>query len=459
VIGSRLAPPTIAAAARAARRAAFGLTPRTFALLAAGLIWIGPAWIDRRALAILALWDAAVALLVWMNLRRLPRPSDLTVSRTWTAPLTIGAAAVVRIEVRNRGRVAIDLGVSDYGAPQVLRELSEARMSPIPPGESVSADYVVTPRERGDVTMGGAALRWRDAWGLVERWGVAPIEQTVRVYPDLEEGRRHALYLIRSRQVALEKRRTKRIGTGREFDSLRDYRPGDERRDVAWTASARRGKLVTKVYQPERSQTVWLLVDAGRLLRARVGRHMLLDATVTAALTLAQVALASGDRVGLLAYGRRLQHRVAPARGAGHLRGLVEALALVHADGVEADHAGAAAAILAAQKRRAMVVWLTEVADTAGVPDVIEHALRMAPVHVVLFAVLRHPDLVSLAGATPASAADMFRVMSAQETLDRRESLLHGLRQRGAMVLEGSPSELSAGLIDRYLEVKERGLL
>jgi hypothetical protein len=83
----------------------------------------------------------------------------------------------------------------------------------------------------------------------------------------------------------------------------------------------------------------------------------------------------------------------------------------------------------------------------------------MAPVHVVLFAVLRHPDLVSLAGATPASAADMFRVMSAQETLDRRESLLHGLRQRGAMVLEGSPSELSAGLIDRYLEVKERGLL
>jgi uncharacterized protein (DUF58 family) len=200
-------------------------------------------------------------------------------------------------------------------------------------------------------------------------------------------------------------------------------------------------------------------VDAGRLLRARVGQRLLLDETVTAALTLAQVVLTSGDRVGLLAYGRRLQHRVAPARGASHLRTLVDALATVRADGVEADHAAAAAAVLAAQKRRALVVWLTEVAETAGIPDVIEHALRMGPAHVVLFAVLRQPDIGALAVAAPRSPSEMYRVMSAQETLERREVLLHGLRQRGALVLEVSPEELSGGLVDRYLEVKERGLL
>jgi uncharacterized protein (DUF58 family) len=273
------------------------------------------------------------------------------------------------------------------------------------------------------------------------------------------EGRQQAMYLIRSRQVALEKRRAKRFGGGREFDNLRDYRPGDERRDVCWSASARRGKLVTKVYQPERSQTVWLLVDAGRLLRARIEDRALLDATVTAALTLAQVVLASGDRVGLLAYGRRLQQRVAPARGGNHLRTLVEALAVVRGEAVEADHAAAAAAILAAQKRRALIVWLTDVAETAGTPDVIEHALRMAPSHVVLFAVLRQPEIGALAAAIPHSASEMYRVMSAQEALERREALLHGLGQRGALVLEVAPTELSGGLVDRYLEVKERGLL
>jgi uncharacterized protein (DUF58 family) len=434
------------------------LTPRSLLFLAAGLLWMGPAWIDRRAVIVLLAWDAVVLALVAINLRRLPAPGDLTVTRTWTTPLTLGAPAEVQISIQNRGQIPLDVRASDYVSAPLCRDLPEVVLQ-VGAGDSGTASYSVTPRERGDQPMGVVALQWRDGWGLAERWGVVPLEQTVRVYPSLQEGRHQAMYLIRSRQITLEKRRAKRFGAGREFDSLRDYRQGDERRDVAWSASARRGKLVTKVYQPERSQTLWLLVDAGRLLRARVGRHTMLDSTVTAALTLAQVALASGDRVGLLAYGRRLQHRVAPGRGAGHLRGLVEALATVRADGSEADHGAAAAAVLAAQKRRALIVWLTDVAETAGIPDVIEHALRMAPAHVVLFAVLRQPEVTALASATPTTSSEMYRVMSAQETLERRDALLHGLRQRGALVVETSPEELSGGLVDRYLEVKERGLL
>ena len=113
----------------------------------------------------------------------------------------------------------------------------------------------------------------------------------------------------------------------------------------------------------------------------------------------------------------------------------------------------------ASQKRRALVVWLTEVAETAGVPDVIEHTLRLTASHVVLFAVARQPEIETLAAASPASPPAMYRVMSAQETLTRREALLRGLGQRGAMVLEVAPADLSSGLVDRYLEVKERGLL
>jgi len=458
VITARLAPPAKSSRARPARRAAFGLTPRALFLLAAGLLWIAPAWIDRRALVVLVAWDVLVLAMVIVNLRRLPPASDLMVTRSWGEALELGLPATITIDVENRGRVPIEVRASDYVSPSLRRDLSELVLDVRASGSS-SGSYSVAPSERGDASMGGVALQWRDAWGLVERWGIAALEQTIRVYPNLREGRRHAMYLIRSRQVTLEKRRARHYGTGREFDSLRDYRVGDERRDVSWSASARRGRLVTKIYQPERSQTVWLLVDAGRLLRARVGQETMLDATATAALSLAQVALASGDRVGLLAYGRRLQHRVAPARGSSHLRNLVEALAVVRADAAEADHAGAAAAVLAAQKRRALVVWLTDVAETAGVPDVIEHALRMAPSHVVLFAVMRQPEVVALASAAPGSPSEMYRIMSAQETLERRDAILHGLRQRGALVLETSPSDLAGGLVDRYLEVKERGLL
>lgn len=458
MIAARLAPSPVAGEAQLAGRAAVALTPRSLWLLAAGLIFVAPAWLDHRALFLLLVWDAAVVVVIAVNVHRLTSPSGIHVVRTWSAPLTIGSPSHVRLDIHNRGNVALDIRVADYVSGQLRRDLPEMDLAVAARGSS-SVTYDIAPSARGDAAMGQVSLRWRDAWALVDRWGLVPLAQEVRVYPSLEEGQRQAMYLIRSRQIALEKRRAKRFGGGRDFESLRDYRAGDEPRDISWTVSAKRGKLVTKVYQPERSQTVWLLVDAGRLLRARIGSRTILDETVTAALTLAQVALASGDRVGLLAYGRRVQHRIAPSRGAGHLRALVEALATVHADGVEADHAGAAAAMLGAQKRRALIVWLTEVAETAGVPEVIENALRMAPSHVVLFGVVRQPEISALAASVPQSTGEMYRVMSAQETLERREALLHGLQQRGALVVEMSPAALSEGLVDRYLEVKERGLL
>jgi uncharacterized protein (DUF58 family) len=458
VIGSSLTPAAATGNAHADGRAAFSVTPRALFLLCFGLIWIGPAWVDRRAAIVLLAWNVLIVALCWLNLRRLPAPGSLRITRTWRTSLTIGVDAVVDIEVANRGATRIAMYVTDYVSSELRSDLPELALD-VPPGQTTGASYRVSPRARGDSTMGPVALQWRDAWGLIERRAIAIDGQQVRVYPTLREGREQSTYLVRSRQVTLEKRRARRVGAGREFESLRDYRPGDEQRDVCWSASAKRGKLVTKVYQPERSQTVWIMVDAGRLLRARLAKQTLLDATVSAALTIAQVALASGDRVGLVAYGRRLQHRVAPSRGATHLRLLVEALAGVRADGVEGNHAGAAAAVTAAQKRRALIVWLTEIADTAGIPDVVEHASRLTPRHVLLFGVLRQPEIAALTAATPQTPRDMYRLMSARETLDRRESLLHRLRLRGALVLETSPEEVSAALVDRYLEVKERGLL
>jgi uncharacterized protein (DUF58 family) len=307
--------------------------------------------------------------------------------------------------------------------------------------------------------MGSVLLRYTGRRGLAVRWARFALSQSVRVYPDLHEARRHSLYLVRSRQVALEKRRARQHGHGREFDSLRDFRDGDEPRDICWTATARRGRLVTRVFVPERSQAVWILVDAGRLLRAHVAGRSQLDHAVHAALSLAQVALGSGDRVGLLAYGRRPTERLPPRRGALHLRALVEALTNVRAEPFEADHATAAGTVLALQKRRALIVWLTDVADTADVPDVVESSRQMAPRHVVLLAMTRHPELAAAASARPDTTLAMYRVMAAQESLERRERLLHGLRQRGVLTLEMAPGELSAALVDRYLAIKERSVL
>jgi uncharacterized protein (DUF58 family) len=240
---------------------------------------------------------------------------------------------------------------------------------------------------------------------------------------------------------------------------LRDFREGDEFRDICWSVTARRGKLITKVHQMERSQTVWLVLDAGRLLRARVDSLTKLDYTVNAALSLAQVAFYSGDRVALLAYGRRPQQRVGPGRGIHQLRALVESMAQVHAEAFEADHLRAAEQLLSLQSRRSLIVWLTDLAETAATPEVIECAAKMATRHLVLLGVIGQPELRRVVAAGPETAADMYRYTAALEIVQRRQLLLGRLRQQGALTLEVDPRGLSTALVNQYLQVKERSLL
>jgi len=458
VIARRLAPPPVSAVPRPRQRLPLAPTRRAAILLAAGVIFLAPAWIDRRAALLILAWNGIVIGAMAADAGRLPRAAALVVTRRWSGPLTIGSSVTVSLGLENRSGHDVAARLTDY-LDAGLRPAIESATVRVPARRSATATYQVAPRDRGDLQAGDVLVEWRSTWGLVERWAHADVAQEVRVYPDLQEGRRHSMYLIRSRQIALQKRRARRATGGREFDRLREYRDGDDRRDVSWIVSARRAHLVTKVYQPERSQTVWLLVDAGRLLRARSAGQTLLDRATTAAIALAQVAMTSGDNVGVIAYGRRVQHRLTPSRGPAQMRRIIEAMALTHAESVEADHGGAAAALVETQKRRALVVWLTDVAETAGVPDVIDHATTLVARHVIVFATMRQPELAATAGLAPRSTQDMFRMLAAQEMLARRDALLRGLRQRGALIVEATPESLASGVVDRYLEVKERGLV
>ena len=395
---------------------------------------------------------------------RLPRAKDLEVRRIWRAPVSLGSRTTVEVEVHCDTGVPVLVEVID-DVPASLRAAPATFSLRVAPGYPGRWSYIVEPLQRGDLRIGRIYLRVQSRLRLAERWSTAEAPQTVRVYPNLEDARRQTMYLIRSHQVELEKRLKRRRSRGREFESLREYRQGDEMREICWTASARRGNLVTKVQQIERSQAVWIVIDAGRLLRAKLqlegwrGPLEKLDAAVNAALTLAHVALYSGDRVGLITYGRKLQARLNAGRGAAHLRALAEALALAQAEMVEGAHALAAETLLHAQRRRSLVVWLTDLAETPAMPDVMESALRLTPRHLVLFVVMGQPDLEKVAATRPGTSEEMYRYVAAQEMIQRRELLLRSLRHQGVLTAEVAPGRLSTSVVNSYLEIKERSLL
>jgi uncharacterized protein (DUF58 family) len=455
---AHLIPATAKSYGKTGKRFPFAFGRRFFLLLLIGLVWIGPAWNDPRYLYAMALWDAAIIALWAWDLARLPRPAQFGVSRKFSAPLQLGMEAQVTLELQYPGTLPLSMHLFDDAPVSFQSATPSLEINAWNKGLA-AADYSVRPRERGDARFGKVFLGYQSDLRIAERWGVAPLDQTVRVYPNLEESKRDTIYLIRSRQIAMEKRHVRQLGRGREFESLREYRESDEWRDISWTATARRAKLISRSYRIERSQTVWVVLDSGRLLRTRVRDLSKLDYAVAAALSLAQVALYSGDRVAMLAYGRRLQRRLPPGHGVGHLRALLEGLAQVRGEELEADHQRAAEALLTFQKQRSLVVWLTDLSETATTPEVIESASRLARRHLVLFTVIAQPELRQLLDARPANARQMFHYVAAQEIVHRRDILLRTLRQQGALTLEVDPAKLSSAVVNQYLGAKERSLI
>lgn len=436
----------------------FGFGRRFVFLMLLGVLWAVPAFWERRFLLMMAGWDACVLMAWLIDFLRLPRAGSLKLERSWSGPASLNNPVDVLLRMENQSNVDLECTQLLDDVPESLRE-PELLQLKAPGRSSATLSYAVRPRQRGDIRLGQVYFRYQSSAGFAERWARADVGQTIRIFPDLEDARKHNIYLSRARQIELEKRLVRQRGMGREFESLREYFPGDEFRNICWTATARRGKHVTKLFQVERSQAVWIVIDAGRLLRTRVGDLSKLDLSTNAALSLAQIALYSGDRVGLIVYGRKVQQRVGLGRGLQHMRVIMDALAAAKEEAGEADHLLAAAALLQVQKQRSLIIWITDLADTSMTPDVIESASQILSKHLLLFTVIAQRDLMLLAAKYPENEEEMYETAAAQEIVQRREALLTRVREKGALALEITPSKLTTTLVNQYLEVKERSLI
>ncbi|MGH9408537.1 MAG: DUF58 domain-containing protein [Vicinamibacterales bacterium] len=263
-----LVPSDVSAPAAARGRPPWTFGPVTLRLLLIGLLLVIPAWFDSRLVFAFAAWDGLVLTAWAIDLARLPKPDAITVTRSWSAAPRLGAPQEIALDVANRSRAALHVWISDYVSPTLRLSLAD-RFVVVPAGGTARVVYGILPRARGDVELSFAAIRYQGASGLAERWAEARLDQTVRIFPDITEARRERFALLRARQMAMEKRRARVYGLGREFERLREFQEGDELRDVCWSATARRGRLVTRTYRPERNQTVWIVLDTGRLMRAR----------------------------------------------------------------------------------------------------------------------------------------------------------------------------------------------
>ena len=408
-------------------------------------------WINALAWNSIAFVALAAAVTDFLMMRSEPPPR---IERKVAGSMALGARNQIDLEVENPlGRLRT---TTLHDIHPVKCGTDGLPLSARLPAQSRSLwHYTLIPEQRGEHHFDRVHCTVRSPFGLWWRRYRTAEPATVRVYPNFAAVSRYALLAMENRLTDIGVRKRRRRGIGSEFQQLREFRQGDSLRQVDWKATARTRKLISKEYQDERDQTVIFLLDAGRRMRARDDGISHFDAALNSVLLLAYVALHKGDAVGVGTFGGAARW-FTPAKGQAAVSRIMNQLYDLEPTVEAPDYPRAATELLARQKKRALVIVVTNLRDedTDDMRAAV-HALKKR--HSVLVASTRESVVDGIMERPVHGLSDALRLAAGQQYRQHRLRYLKELRANGVDCLDAPPESLSVDLVNAYLAMKAGG--
>lgn len=402
-------------------------------------------WGLLLALLALAILDAA-------RVKRLPSPR---VKRHMPGSLALGRWGEVRIEIEHDFSQPLTIQLFDH-VPDGLSFENLPLSIELQPGQRSQLGYRLRPLQRGHFSFEHCEINLPSPMGLWSDKRLPSVPDSTRVYPDFARLYGGQLLAVDNWLSQLGVRQRQRRGLGLEFHQLREFREGDSLRQIDWKATARQRAPIAREYQDERDQQIIFLLDCGRRMRSQDGELAHFDHALNACLLLSYVALRQGDAVGLYTFASDQPRYLAPVKGAGQLSVLLNTVYDLNSTRRSADYQAAAMHLLARQKRRALVVLVTNLRDEDD-EELLTAVKRLSKQHRVLVASLHEDVLDSVRQTTVQTLSDALAYCGTVDFLNARAELHERLTAHGVPVLDASAHELGAALVTRYLEWKKAG--
>ncbi|MGW5419258.1 DUF58 domain-containing protein [Streptomyces sp. NPDC003943] len=429
------------------------LTGRTALLAAIGSLPVGilaPSWTGMLAV------NAPLTLAILCDYAMAAPVRTLQFTRSGDTSVRLGDGADVKLTVTNPSRRRLRAQLRDAWAPSAAQTPARQELT-VPAGERRRLNTALRPTRRGDRRAERVTVRSYGPLGLAARQGNHEVPWTVRVLPPFTSRKHLPSRLARLRELDGRTSVLTR-GEGTEFDSLREYVPGDDTRSIDWRASARQSAVAVRTWRPERDRHILIVLDTGRTSAGRVGDVPRLDAAMDAALLLTALASRAGDRVDLVAYDRRLRAQVQGRSASDVLPAVVDALAPLEPSLVETDARGLAATALARAPRRSLIVLLTGL-DAAPIEEGLLPVLpQLTQRHTVLVASPADPRIADMA-TKRGTIEGVYEAAAATQAQSQRLRTAEQLQRHGVTVVDASPDELAPSLADAYLALKAAGRL
>lgn len=371
------------------------------------------------------------------------------------------------LQIGQTAELTVTLSTATSGSPVRLEVIADvdsliaalpAQLLTYRPGSLAAVRFTLQPKRRGTARLHRLWLRWSSPFGLIWRRKIVAIERELHILTNTTRVQREAVRFV-TRDQSFGEHVQRDAGNGSEFEALRDYAPGLDRRTIDWKHSARHRRLVSKEFRSERNHQIILAIDSGHLMREPLATAPKLDHAITAALMLAYTSLKSGDRVGLYAFDAKPRLFATPNGGIATFGRLQQIASEIEYSAEETNFTLGLSHLAADLPRRSLIILITDFIDTVTAELMVENISRLAKRHLVLFVTFSDPVLAATIAHPAANVADMAKTIVAAELARDRQILFRRLNRLGVQCLEAPYDRLGSDMVNRYLEIRQRELI
>lgn len=382
----------------------------------------------------------------------------LSIERITPQRLSNGDENTIRLSIHNRYNSSVHLGIIDEIPHQFQVRDFLCKLS-LKKDEQTIYSYSLRPTQRGSYDFGDTLAYVTSGIGLVRRKYRFSNQQEVPVYPSFIQMRKFELYAISNRLTDLGVKKVRRIGHTLEFDQIKNYVPGDDIRSINWKATARANDLMVNQYQDERSQQVINVIDMGRVMKMPFNGLHLLDYAINTSLVISNISLLKQDRAGLITFTNKQSKFVKPEQKRTHLQTIQETLYNLQTNFLESDFEKLYITLRKHVTQRSLILLYTNFETLSSMQRQLPYLQRIAKDHLLVTIFFENTELSSLLEQDSKTMGEIYTKTIAEKFAFEKREIVTYLNQRGIQTILTPPQDLSVNAINKYLELKSRGMI
>ena len=434
------------------------LTKRFYIVLAFLVLMTGAGYVFPLLFDVGRWMFLALVILVFVELFLLYHERGMMASRTLSERFSNGDDNEVNIRVESIYSFPVRLEIIDEIPPVFQRRDVLFRLK-LAMGEGKNIRYKLRPTERGVYSFGHVRVFASTPIGLVQRRFTLCQPCDVKVYPSYLMLTRYELLAMSNNLAEMGIKKIRKVGNHTEFEQIKDYVSGDDFRLINWRATARTSRLMVNVYQDERSQQVFNIIDKGRVMQQAFRGMTYLDYAINASLVLSYIAMRKEDKAGVVTFSDHFEDFVPASRRTGHMQNILEMLYRQQTHFAESDYSALVAEVNQHITKRSLLILYTNFANRISMERQLPYLLQLNRRHRLLVVFFEDHEVKDYLATRSDSDEEYYRHVVAEQFAYEQRLIVSSLKQRGILALLTTPEALSVDVLNKYLEIKTRELL